>query len=162
MILSTQYTSFSLFGLYFIFITGAIIIAASYGMERIFDFFQRYVGSKEDKSLQWQANQMLYLQSLCFHSIGRGIWSKGTVPVPVTRPGDKLHPLPYSYDFDKAPGQGETWTTDKGSTFAYSKDSTAEKANYCLLSPMHGSYDAVRRCQCNAGLSIDRPGTAPM
>ncbi|KAH8898663.1 hypothetical protein GQ53DRAFT_358234, partial [Thozetella sp. PMI_491] len=71
---STEYASFSLFGLCFIFLIGAAIIGMSYALDSIFEWFERRRKCKGHGSLEWKTNEILHLQRMGFESMGCGSW----------------------------------------------------------------------------------------
>ncbi|XXG96189.1 hypothetical protein Hte_002470 [Hypoxylon texense] len=90
---STQYTSFSIFGLYFTYITGAIIIVLSYILEPTLSCLQRRRNYKDYVNLEWITNETLQLHRLGQEVIGWGTWQHCTGSIPVTRAENKLGPL---------------------------------------------------------------------
>ncbi|KAI1269234.1 hypothetical protein F5Y18DRAFT_423478 [Xylariaceae sp. FL1019] len=87
---STGYTSFSLFGLLFTYISGFIIIAVSLLIEPLFWVLYKNFGYKPYATLEWTTNTTLQLQRLAHEGIGIGTWSRGTEKIPVTRSADLL------------------------------------------------------------------------
>ncbi|KAI0528131.1 hypothetical protein F5B22DRAFT_22873 [Xylaria bambusicola] len=101
---SAAYTSFSVFGLLFIFVVGVLIVLISYILEPISRLLQRKWGYRTFAHLEWNTNATLQLQRLAHEQLGYGKWSKGTNEIPVTEAGDLLgrldisnvdHPLLY-------------------------------------------------------------------
>ncbi|KAI0411567.1 hypothetical protein F5X98DRAFT_380641 [Xylaria grammica] len=89
-ILSTQYISMSIFGLYFTYITGFLITILSLAIDPILDYAQRRWKYREYENLEWISNETLQLQRLAYDESGQGEWSKCTDYVPVTAPDEKL------------------------------------------------------------------------
>lgn len=102
--MSTDYTSFSLFGLYFTYITGLLIIVASFALEPVYACLHRR-GKKygQYEYLEWTATETLQLQRLAYQGIKSGTWSGYTDSVPMTKPCEILGDLPASY---QDPGSG--------------------------------------------------------
>ncbi|GAW15864.1 hypothetical protein ANO14919_052860 [Xylariales sp. No.14919] len=107
MIKSTEYTSFSVFGLLFTFIVGFSIVLISYLLEPISRILYRKWGFQTFAHLEWNTTATLQLQRLAHEQLGYGTWSKGTVEIPVTETGDLLgcldvsnpdHPVLYPPD----------------------------------------------------------------
>lgn len=97
-VLSTDYASFSLFGLYFTYITGALIILASYTLGLLLACLHRTRGCLEHHAfLEWATDETLQLQRLAYQGLGSGSWSGYTDAVPRTRPGEALGSLPLAY-----------------------------------------------------------------
>ncbi|KAH8883740.1 hypothetical protein GQ53DRAFT_663302 [Thozetella sp. PMI_491] len=90
---STQYSSFSLFGLCFIFTAGALIIIISYILEPICQCLQRRRGYDSYKNLEWTANEALHLRCLSYGATGRGSRSNWSSAVPITQKGETLEPV---------------------------------------------------------------------
>ncbi|KAG8168101.1 hypothetical protein KVR01_003790 [Diaporthe batatas] len=104
-ILSTDYTSLSLFGLYFTYITGLVIIVASYAAEPVLAFCYSRSKYKEYKYLEWTANSTLQLQRLAYQGLGSEKWTNYTDDIPRTRPGYFLADLTRAYPLE-ADGDG--------------------------------------------------------
>lgn len=96
-ILSTDYTSMSLFGLCFTYVTGLVVILASYVAEPLLALFYSRRKYKEYKYLEWAANSTLQLQRLAYQGLGSEKWSNYTDDIPKTRPGYFLADLARAY-----------------------------------------------------------------
>lgn len=96
-VLSSDYTSLSLFGLYFTYVTGIIIIIASYTAEPILALFYSRRKYEEYKYLEWAANGTMQLQRLAYQGLGSRKWSNYTDEIPKTRPGVSLPDLTRAY-----------------------------------------------------------------
>lgn len=96
-ILSTDYISLSLFGLYFTYVTGIVVILASYVAEPLVALFYSRRKYKEYKYLEWAANSTLQLQRLAYQGLGSEKWSNYTDDVPRTTPGYFLADLARAY-----------------------------------------------------------------
>lgn len=94
---TTDYTSLSLFGLYFTYATGILIILASYVAEPLLALFYSGPKYKEYKYLEWAANSTLQLQRLAYQGLGSEKWSNYTDDIPKTRPGYFLADLARAY-----------------------------------------------------------------
>ncbi|KAI0101953.1 hypothetical protein F4776DRAFT_676160 [Hypoxylon sp. NC0597] len=81
---STAYTSFSLFGIYFTYVTGAVIITGSYVLEPILAWLHRRRKYRQYEHLEWVSNTSLQLYRLANESLGLGKWSDSIETVPVT------------------------------------------------------------------------------
>ena len=85
--------SFSLFGLYFTFIFGSLLIAISFWLDPLLAYIQRLRHEKEYSSLEWKTNGLLQLQRLGYESLGSGTWYHCTDTVPITDPQEVLMTL---------------------------------------------------------------------
>lgn len=94
---NTDYTSFSLFGLYLTFTLGVLIILVSYLLEPIFECLARRSKFEEFKHLEWTGNETLQLQRMAYQGLGSESWSGYTDAVPKTRPGYFLADLHREY-----------------------------------------------------------------
>ncbi|TGJ84886.1 hypothetical protein E0Z10_g3891 [Xylaria hypoxylon] len=92
-IVSTSYISVSLFGLYFTYITGSLIIIASFVLEPLLSYVQKRWKKREYENLEWMTNQTLQLQRLAYEESGQGEWSKCLDSIPVTASDQELSPL---------------------------------------------------------------------
>ncbi|KAH8885562.1 hypothetical protein GQ53DRAFT_845545 [Thozetella sp. PMI_491] len=90
---STDYTSVSIFGLGFVFVTGAVIIILSYIMEPLFECLERRQKHLSPKDIEWRANETFSLQQLAFHGLGRGLWMHGNLAVPRTQDRETFNSL---------------------------------------------------------------------
>ncbi|KAJ3567655.1 hypothetical protein NPX13_g6693 [Xylaria arbuscula] len=90
---STEYISISVFGLYFIYITGFLTIVASLVIDPLFTCAQKRWKYREYENLEWISNETLQLQRLAYDESGQGVWSKCTDTIPVTASGQKLGSL---------------------------------------------------------------------
>ncbi|KAK5629356.1 hypothetical protein RRF57_005071 [Xylaria bambusicola] len=99
---STAYTSFSVFGLYVLFLSGLLLIIISYSIEPILSCFHRRGKYSQYKYLEWVTNESLQLHRLAHESIGWGTWSRATEDgqvlgcLDITKP---LHPRLYAPTF---------------------------------------------------------------
>lgn len=91
-ILSTSYGSFSLVGLYSIFITGFIITVASYLLEPVSSFLCKK-GYRQYAHLEWTTNTVLQLQRLAHEELGLGTWSGCADTVPTTKASEAMASL---------------------------------------------------------------------
>ncbi|KAJ3563955.1 hypothetical protein NPX13_g8015 [Xylaria arbuscula] len=91
---STDYTSFSLFGLYFIFVTGLLIVIASYILEPLFACLRHRGINETYKLLEWQTNEALQLQRIAYQGLGEGEpWSRFINTIPLSATSRPLEPL---------------------------------------------------------------------
>lgn len=95
-IVSTDYANFSLFWLYFILITGSLIIFLSYTIEPIVSWIQRKLHFDRYSRLEWCTNETLQLQRLANEELGLGTWNGGADSVPITAPGEHMAVLDLS------------------------------------------------------------------
>ncbi|KAI9147216.1 cytochrome p450 protein [Paramyrothecium foliicola] len=93
---STNFTSFSLFGLLLIFILGFFIILAALTIETLAFYIQKAFRRRTYASLEWRATQKLHLQRLAHEGLGFGEWRLGVLDIPVTMSEDKLGVLDLS------------------------------------------------------------------
>ncbi|RDW59243.1 hypothetical protein BP5796_12167 [Coleophoma crateriformis] len=93
---STSYTSFSLFGLLFTYITGFLIIIISFVFEPALAYVQKRRKCRDYASIEWSTNAALQLHRLAQEELGIGTWSGCTDIVPVTKEGDILATLDIS------------------------------------------------------------------
>ncbi|KAI0151628.1 hypothetical protein GGR57DRAFT_513942 [Xylariaceae sp. FL1272] len=93
---STNFTSFSVFGLVFTYVAGGLIILLSYSLEPISQLLYKRWGFREFAHLEWKTSTTLQFQRLAHEQIGSGTWSQGLAEVPVTRAGDVLSSLDIS------------------------------------------------------------------
>lgn len=96
-ILSTEYVSFSLFGLCFTYVTGTLIIVVSYILEPIYACMYRRNKYGEYTYLEWTTTETLQLQRTSYQGIGSGTWLGHTEAIPRTTTGENLANLPLSY-----------------------------------------------------------------
>ncbi|KAI1737540.1 hypothetical protein F4680DRAFT_428027 [Xylaria scruposa] len=87
---STAYASFSVFGLFFVFAVGLLLISISYLLEVISALLAKRKGYKQHAYLEWNTNATLQLQRLAHEELGIGTWSKCVEAVPATMPGEFL------------------------------------------------------------------------
>ncbi|KAI1340967.1 hypothetical protein F5Y15DRAFT_37070 [Xylariaceae sp. FL0016] len=79
---TSKYSSFSLFGVVFIFATGLAIVFTSYLLEPISELLFSRMGYKQYQHLEWTTNETYQLQRLAHEELGLGVWSHGTSTVP--------------------------------------------------------------------------------
>ncbi|KAI0444191.1 hypothetical protein F4803DRAFT_561064 [Xylaria telfairii] len=92
-ILSTRYMSMSLFGLYFTYIVGVLVIIVSYLLEPILTYAQRRWRYREYENLEWISNGTLNLQRLAYDQSGLGNWSNCNDSIPITKANELLGSL---------------------------------------------------------------------
>ncbi|POS74473.1 hypothetical protein DHEL01_v207137 [Diaporthe helianthi] len=97
-ILSTTSTSFSLFGIYFTYVVGTIIIAMSYLLEPIQNLLHRRKKTDDYARLEWATPESLQLQRAAYQGIGSGTWTGHFDAIPVTKPKEYLSDLPRTYE----------------------------------------------------------------
>lgn len=157
---STRHISFSLFGLYFTFITGLLIIIISYTLEPIFECLYRRRMYKEYTYLEWAASETLQLQRIAFQGINAGTWSSCTDAIPRTKPGEVLTSLAleYSPDTDSTTGLGGTRDRASSNTTAAAYDvDEAQEADLVSLDDLQDV--AAFSSRDSPGVQADRePG----
>ncbi|KAI0453580.1 hypothetical protein F5B21DRAFT_479152 [Xylaria acuta] len=89
-ILSTEHTSFSLFGLYFTFITGGLIILISYILDPTLACLHKRHHHKSYAHLEWRSNATLQIHRQAEEALGLGTWDNCTGSIPTTKQGDIL------------------------------------------------------------------------
>lgn len=93
-----------MFGLCFIYVIGALIIATSLLLEHIQAWLYRRRNLKEYAYLEWTVNETLQLQRMAYQGLASGHWSRYTDRIPLAEPGDTLANLAGSYPFDVKEG----------------------------------------------------------
>jgi hypothetical protein len=93
---SSTHTSFSLFGLCFTYVTGALVILISVIIEPILTFFFKRRGYQRFRELEWATNQQLQLHRLAHEPLGYGKWTRATKFVPMTDKDEYLGRLDVS------------------------------------------------------------------
>ncbi|ETS77197.1 hypothetical protein PFICI_11071 [Pestalotiopsis fici W106-1] len=91
--LSPYHTSFSVFGLLFIFVLGMISIILSLSLESLTSLVRRHRKLNQDTCLEWNLNETLQLQRLVHEEIGIGAWSSCTKTIPLIRGDARLGTL---------------------------------------------------------------------
>ncbi|PHH63863.1 hypothetical protein CDD81_5420 [Ophiocordyceps australis] len=90
MILSSDYTSFSVFFLILTYMIGLLLVVTSYAMEPLYHLLWRRRGYKEHKFLEWATNETLQLQRVAYQGIGSGAWRGFTEAIPTTEQNTNL------------------------------------------------------------------------
>ncbi|OTA62231.1 hypothetical protein K449DRAFT_433887 [Hypoxylon sp. EC38] len=93
---STAYASFSLFGLLFTYVTGAIIIIVSYLLDPILSCLHKRRKYKQYEYIEWCTNQTMQLHRLAHSELECGEWSYCMDSVPITDTKVKLASLDIS------------------------------------------------------------------
>ncbi|KAI0195921.1 hypothetical protein F4808DRAFT_474530 [Astrocystis sublimbata] len=95
---SAQYTSFSLFGLLFTFVTGVLIIISSFVMEPLTRCLWRRGRYSQYRHLEWETYSVLQLQRLGYEGVTGTTtkWEKCTGDIPVTESDVPMNPLDFS------------------------------------------------------------------
>ncbi|OTA81800.1 hypothetical protein M434DRAFT_61739, partial [Hypoxylon sp. CO27-5] len=93
---STAYASFSLFGLLFTYVTGAIIIMISYLLDPILSCLHKRRKYKQYEYIEWCTNQTMQLHRLAHSELECGEWSYCMDSVPITDTKVKLASLDIS------------------------------------------------------------------
>lgn len=86
---SRRHSSFSVFGLCFVYIAGALVVIISYTIEPLYARLRR----GKSQSLEWVTTDTLHLQALGFQGRGLGTWSRLAKSVPITGPDELLEPF---------------------------------------------------------------------
>ncbi|KAI9149485.1 cytochrome p450 protein [Paramyrothecium foliicola] len=89
-IFSTDYMSFSFFGLLFIFIFGMLVTFLALTIDFLASWLQQAWRLDAYANLEWRATYKLHLQRLAYETLPSGHWKNGFLDVPVTEPGVKL------------------------------------------------------------------------
>ncbi|KAK8004809.1 hypothetical protein PG990_010846, partial [Apiospora arundinis] len=180
---SAQYTSFSVFGLVFIYSMGAFIVIFSFIIESILRCLQKRGNYNKYAYLEWEGDTSIQLLRVAQEGSGHGQWSCCDETIPITRPDDLL--APFDISNPKHPMLAHTVDTDtveeakQGNTRQYesngqpSERRTLENNNE-RSSGFHSA--GVRRARSDAYADIlredrsrhsneasenKRPGTAP-
>ncbi|KAK3317247.1 hypothetical protein B0T19DRAFT_488545 [Cercophora scortea] len=114
---TSGYTSFSLFGLYFVLVGGLVVIITSYVLEPVLHFVERRRMNNHYKHMEWIANETLHLQNLGFQGLGRGTWSRYTDDVPITEQAVVFESLALGHDGDvkeESESSGEVVSQERG------------------------------------------------
>lgn len=95
--------SFSLFGLLFTFVTGALIVVTSYALEPVLGWFHRRRRYQQYAHLEWLTNGSHHLHRLAHEGLDdESQWLRCDVDIPITKPAvhlahlditDLSHPL---------------------------------------------------------------------
>lgn len=93
-ILSSSYTSFSMFGLCFTYALGIWIIVASYVTGPICACLHRRWKYREYSHLEWTTNSALHYQRMAYQGINSGTWTGQMDDIPMTKHGEILAELP--------------------------------------------------------------------
>ncbi|KAG6359856.1 hypothetical protein INS49_010909 [Diaporthe citri] len=122
-ILTTRSTSFSLFGIYFTYVVGTIIVIVSYSLEPVQNFLYRRKKIAEYARLEWATTESLQLQRVAYQGIGSGTWAGHFDAVPMTESDELMGDLPHSYH------------TGSGSSCTGHAKLSAEKLDPAPISP---------------------------
>ncbi|KAJ2977375.1 hypothetical protein NUW58_g7829 [Xylaria curta] len=160
---TTEYASFSLFGLFFTLVTGLLMTLVSYLLEPLSRWLHRKKGHNKYPYLEWTINSTLQLQRLAHEEIGFGTWSEGTETIPITKPGQLLGSLDLSDPKHPVLCRPE----DRNGTSLTADGS--ENSNISLssfnptLNPQQGADAGIRRNSADGELRIegDRRETEP-
>ncbi|KAK8093473.1 hypothetical protein PG997_000158 [Apiospora hydei] len=90
------YASFSLFGLLFTYIFGALVIVMSFALDPIMRCLHTRRKYRQYQYLEWRTNGALQLHRLAQDELRYGKWSGCTEIVPITHPEDRLADLDIS------------------------------------------------------------------
>lgn len=149
-IVSTDYTSFSVFGICFIYVIGALIIAISYLLEHIQAWLYRHRNLNEYAYLEWTANETLQLQRMAYQGVGSGNWSRYTDRIPLTEMGDILADLHRSYPLDKK----KEADVEQGNTIEKRTGTTVTTVQ--TAAPTEDETDGSSATPCDHNSQIDR------
>lgn len=145
-ILSSQFASFSLFGLYLTYLVGLIIIATSHAVEPVFAILARRRNRPPAHPyLEWTANETLQLQRAAYEGLGSGTWTGLGSEIPKTERGEKLSDLTARYT-RVVDAEGEYKATGTSSNQAQQSSSSS--------SPDRGQSRSVRCRDVEDGLAI--------
>ncbi|TGJ80760.1 hypothetical protein E0Z10_g8000 [Xylaria hypoxylon] len=146
---NTAYTSFSVFGLYFLFISGALLILLSFLIEPLLSCLHHRRKYSQYRYLEWVTNESLQLHRLAHEGIGWGTWSRGTEDIPTTEKdqalacldlSESLHPILHSFPTDLEGG------------------SDTQSVSHSVLQPVtsHGTTPSVRQ-PSNGEINVETP-----
>ena len=90
---STQFASFSVFGLLLMFVLGGLIMIASYTLEPLIACILGRRNTRHYSQMEWCVNETLQLQRLAHELKRQGTWDETTGSIPATGSGEKLAPL---------------------------------------------------------------------
>ncbi|KAI0202402.1 hypothetical protein F4808DRAFT_421519 [Astrocystis sublimbata] len=184
---STGYPSFSLFGLYIIYIPGLLLVLTSYLLEPVSRWLHKRK-YRQHAHLEWTANTTLQLQRLAHEEIRVGTWTDCTDTIPATKAGELLgcldindlnHPIlcppkdddgPYQDQVaDETPEETVAGTTGEervdtapGSTIsnvAVSSESELSLASFNLIDEYH---PLPQGCDLNTDEVVAQSGDPPM
>ncbi|OIW32348.1 hypothetical protein CONLIGDRAFT_699027 [Coniochaeta ligniaria NRRL 30616] len=93
---STQFASFSVFGLLLTYVLGGLIMLTSYTLEPLIACISGRGNAKHYSQMEWCVNETLQLQRLAHEMRGRGTWARATEFIPFTKPREELAPLDLS------------------------------------------------------------------
>lgn len=91
-----MYTSFNCFGLYFTFITCALLTITSYILEPVLGCLHRRRQHKSYAHLEWISNNSLQLHRMAYEQLGGPEWANCTDDIPTTDPELSLASLDIS------------------------------------------------------------------
>ncbi|KAG6357529.1 hypothetical protein INS49_013406 [Diaporthe citri] len=112
-ILSSSYTSFSMFGLCFTYAMGILLIVASYAAEPICACLYRRFKFREYAHLEWTTNATLHFQRMAYQGIDSGEWTGEMDSIPMTKAGEMLAELPMRAAATVPHDVSEKGTTDQ-------------------------------------------------
>ncbi|KAI1129747.1 hypothetical protein F5Y10DRAFT_276535 [Nemania abortiva] len=87
---TTAFTSFNVFGLYFLFLSGALLIAFSFSIEPIISCLHAKQRYNQYKYLEWVTGESLQLHRLAHEGVGWGTWARAIEDIPTTEKGQAL------------------------------------------------------------------------
>lgn len=97
-VLSADYTSFSLFGLYFTYVCGFIIIIIALSLDYVSDYLSDRFHRGAYSYLEWASTETLQLQRMVFQGVKSGTWSGSADSIPTTsQAGEIMANLPFEY-----------------------------------------------------------------
>ncbi|KAG6353543.1 hypothetical protein INS49_005505 [Diaporthe citri] len=95
---SSDYTSFSLFGLCFTYILGLIIVIVAFCLDPVLDTLSTRFHRGAYSYVEWTSTDTLQLQRMAFQGVKSGTWSGSASSVPVTsKAGEIMANLPFEY-----------------------------------------------------------------
>ncbi|KAK8103523.1 cytochrome p450 protein, partial [Apiospora kogelbergensis] len=90
---STQYASFSVFGLALTYSVGALIVVVSFSIEPILKWLQKRGFYSMYKYLEWEGNTAIQLHRVAQDQLSNGTWEHCNKTIPTTQPGEPLGPF---------------------------------------------------------------------
>jgi hypothetical protein len=152
MILTSEYTSFSLFGLLFTYIVGCVLIVSSYVLEPIHAYLERRRQSPGYSYFEWNVNATLQLQRLAYQGLGSGEWGDYEESIPKTKEAEPLVDLVSSYWPAKNIRQGKISPSNADWNASISENVTTNEP--VLLVTQAGSVRHHRKAVADSHLHV--------
>lgn len=92
--ITDSYTSFSVLGLFILFVSGGIIIIVSYSIEPLAFWIAKRTNRRVlSAQMEWITTETLQLQRLAHEELESGTWSHADSAIPLTAPRETLATL---------------------------------------------------------------------